>query len=167
MKGKHFMNNSCPCGSGVDYGVCCEPVIQGSKTSETAEQLMRARYTAHVKVKVDFLYESTHPDHRRGYDHKGTQTWAQESEWHGLEILGTTKGGPEDKEGEVEFIARFRDRSGLHTHHERARFERVDKNWHFVDGTLVKAAPLTANKIGRNDPCTCGSGQKYKKCCGK
>jgi len=22
-------------------------------------------------------------------------------------------------------------------------------------------------KIGRNDPCTCGSGKKYKKCCGK
>jgi len=24
-----------------------------------------------------------------------------------------------------------------------------------------------ANKIGRNDPCPCGSGKKYKKCCGK
>ena len=23
------------------------------------------------------------------------------------------------------------------------------------------------NKVGRNDPCTCGSGKKYKKCCGK
>ena len=27
----------------------------------------------------------------------------------------------------------------------------------------AKAAP----KVGRNDPCTCGSGKKYKKCCGK
>lgn len=27
--------------------------------------------------------------------------------------------------------------------------------------------PVTVNKIGRNDPCTCGSGKKYKKCCGK
>ncbi len=25
----------------------------------------------------------------------------------------------------------------------------------------------TSNKIGRNDPCSCGSGKKYKKCCGK
>ncbi len=24
-----------------------------------------------------------------------------------------------------------------------------------------------SNKVGRNDPCTCGSGKKYKKCCGK
>lgn len=26
---------------------------------------------------------------------------------------------------------------------------------------------IKENKIGRNDPCPCGSGKKYKKCCGK
>lgn len=26
---------------------------------------------------------------------------------------------------------------------------------------------VNENKVGRNDPCTCGSGKKYKKCCGK
>lgn len=31
-----------------------------------------------------------------------------------------------------------------------------------ISGTIVKE-----KKIGRNDPCPCGSGQKYKKCCGK
>ena len=30
-----------------------------------------------------------------------------------------------------------------------------------------KKAPVTVNKVGRNDPCPCGSGLKYKKCCGK
>ena len=30
-----------------------------------------------------------------------------------------------------------------------------------------KAAPKRVNKIGRNDPCPCGSGRKYKQCCGK
>ena len=32
-----------------------------------------------------------------------------------------------------------------------------------------KKAPLTADgkKVGRNDPCPCGSGKKYKNCCGK
>ena len=29
-------------------------------------------------------------------------------------------------------------------------------------GTIIKGA-----KIGRNDPCPCGSGKKYKKCCGR
>lgn len=27
--------------------------------------------------------------------------------------------------------------------------------------------PRAVDKIGRNDPCPCGSGKKYKKCCGK
>ena len=30
-----------------------------------------------------------------------------------------------------------------------------------------KATPKRVNKIGRNDPCPCGSGRKYKQCCGK
>lgn len=32
---------------------------------------------------------------------------------------------------------------------------------------VKKAAPKRVNKIGRNDPCPCGSGKKYKQCCGK
>ncbi len=32
----------------------------------------------------------------------------------------------------------------------------------------AKAKPVrTGPKVGRNDPCTCGSGKKYKQCCGK
>ncbi len=159
--------NSCPCGSGNDYAACCEPIITGKKPAETAEQLMRARYSAHVMVDVDFLYATTHPDHREGYDHKGTRIWAENSEWHGLQILETTGGGPKDEEGEIEFIARFRDKNGLRSHHERGKFERKTKRWLFTEGKMVKSPPLTVNKIGRNDPCSCGSGKKHKKCCGK
>jgi uncharacterized protein len=34
------------------------------------------------------------------------------------------------------------------------------------DGAHGLAQPVRAQKIGRNDPCPCGSGKKYKKCCG-
>jgi len=159
--------NNCPCGSSNDYAVCCEPIITGKKIAETAEQLMRARYSAHVKVDVDFLYASTHPDYREGYDHKGTKIWAENSEWHGLEILETTAGGSEDEKGEVEFIAHFRDKEGARNHHERGRFKREGKKWLFAEGSMVKPQPMSVTKIGRNDPCPCGSGKKYKKCCGK
>lgn len=159
--------NSCPCGSGSDYVACCEPIITGKKSAETAEQLMRARYAAHEKVAIDFLFDSTHPDYREGYDHEGTRVWARDSEWHGLEILETTAGGPQDEQGEVEFVARFRDKKGLRSHHERGQFQRRKGRWLFTEGKMVKSKPLTVNKIGRNDPCICGSGQKYKKCCGK
>ena len=35
------------------------------------------------------------------------------------------------------------------------------------DGTIVKKPVVKKQKVGRNDPCPCGSGLKYKKCCGK
>jgi len=159
--------NSCPCGSGIDYADCCEPIITGKRLAETAEQLMRARYSAHVTVAVDFIYESTHPDFREGYDHKGTKSWAEKSEWLGLEILGTVDGGVDDKKGEVEFIARFRNEDGTRRHHERGHFLRKGKKWLFSEGKMVKSQPISVTKIGRNDPCSCGSGKKYKKCCGK
>jgi SEC-C motif-containing protein len=158
--------NDCPCGSGNDYTACCEPVITGKKKAETAEQLMRARYAAHEKVETDFIYESTHPDYRKDYDHKGTKKWAEESDWYGLEILDTSAGGPKDKEGEVEFIANFRDKQGRRSHHERGQFRRHRKQWRFTEGIMVKSKPISVTKIGRNDPCSCGSGKKYKKCCG-
>ena len=34
------------------------------------------------------------------------------------------------------------------------------------DGT-VKKQPRKVKKIGRNEPCPCGSGKKYKNCCGR
>jgi len=157
---------NCPCGSGKSYETCCEPVIKGTCSAETAEQLMRARYSAHVKVEADFLFESTHPDHRRGYDHQGTRRWAAESNWYGLEILGCEAGTAGDERGTVEFVARFRDRSGVRSHHERGGFQKYRGEWRFTEGEMVKAPPLISTKVGRNDPCSCGSGKKYKKCCG-
>ncbi|MRR53890.1 MAG: YchJ family protein [Deltaproteobacteria bacterium] len=159
--------NSCPCGSGASFADCCEPVITGAQNAETAEQLMRARYSAYTKVATDFIFESTHPDHRKGYDHEGTKTWAEKSEWQGLEIIGTQAGGPKDSAGEVEFIARFRENGVPRTHHECGHFERENGRWYFTDGSIVKSKPIIADKVGRNDPCPCGSGLKHKKCCGK
>jgi SEC-C motif-containing protein len=116
---------------------------------------------------MDFLFESTHPDHRQGYDHKGTREWAESAEWEGLEIVATEKGGVDDNTGEVEFIARFKDKGGEREHHERAGFKRESGTWLFTEGAMVKQKPIKVDKIGRNEPCPCGSGSKYKKCCGK
>ena len=35
------------------------------------------------------------------------------------------------------------------------------------DGTVKSTPAKKGHKVGRNDPCPCGSGKKYKKCCGK
>jgi SEC-C motif-containing protein len=128
---------------------------------------MRARYSAYVRAEMDFLFETTHPKHREGYDHKGTREWAESAEWLGLEILETTRGGEGESIGEVEFIARFKDKGMTREHHELASFKREKGNWYFTEGSMVKPKPITVSKIGRNEPCPCGSGAKYKKCCGK
>lgn len=43
----------------------------------------------------------------------------------------------------------------------------VNTVFHHTFSTRKLAKPLDASKIGRNEPCPCGSGAKYKKCCGK
>lgn len=156
----------CPCGSTLTYKKCCEPLIKGVSQATTAESLMRSRYSAYVNAEMDYLYSTTHPDHRKGYDHDGTRKWAESSEWLGLEIV-SSRGGEEDSLGEVEFIATFSEDGNETAHHELGKFRKLDSQWYFTEGKMVTSKPIISNKIGRNDPCTCGSGSKYKKCCGK
>ncbi len=159
----------CPCGSKIEYENCCEPLIKGARFPETAEQAMRSRYSAYVKAELTYLLDSTHPNQRNDYDIKGTRRWAEKSEWDGLQIVSVDKGGAEDPKGEVEFIAHYRYKGKRTAHHERAEFVKEDGRWYFYQGKMVpqKQVVRTDEKVGRNDPCTCGSGAKYKKCCGK
>jgi len=130
---------------------------------------MRARYSAYAKVETDFIISSTHPDHRSGIDHAATRKWAEKSAWHGLEIVSTAKGGETDTEGEVEFKAHYTEDGVKRSLHEKARFQKKDGAWYYVEGEIQRPAPFRREepKVGRNDPCPCGSGKKFKKCCGK
>ncbi len=158
----------CPCGSGQAYESCCGPLISAGRPAPTAEAVMRARYCAFVKHEIGYLLDSLHPEHREDYDPAATQRWADSAQWVQLEIVGTDAGGEADDEGTVEFVATYRDKGVTHTHHEVGRFNRYDGAWYYTDGTMV--TPGTRRnpgpKVGRNDPCPCGSGKKYKKCCG-
>ena len=159
----------CPCGSDSAYADCCEPVIKGVTPAQTAVQLMRARYSAYAKMETDFLFDSLHPKYREDYDPKQTRQWAAESEWEGLEIVNTENGGKDDAAGKVEFIADYTVKGDKNRHHELALFEKYNDAWYFTDGSAVppKQVVRTGPKIGRNDPCPCQSGKKYKKCCGR
>ncbi len=159
----------CPCGSGIDYNECCRPLIHENKLAATVEALMRSRYTAYTESKIDYIQNTTHPSQRSQFDLEATRDWAENSEWQKLEILDVVAGTATDKTGEVEFIATYIQKGTVNKHHERALFKKVDGSWFFLDGKRVKAQPVvrSAPKIGRNDPCLCGSGKKYKKCCGE
>lgn len=158
----------CPCGSEKEYAACCEPIIKGEAAAGTAEQLMRARYTAYTQVEMDFLQESLHPDKREGNDPEGARDWAENSQWHSLEIVATEEGGPDDAEGTVEFIASYTYQGEDQQYHEVASFVREDDRWYFTEGKPAVRKPVVRSepKVGRNDPCSCGSGKKFKRCCG-
>ena len=176
---------NCPCGSGKIFVQCCELYLKNKAVPDTAELLMRSRYTAFTQVDVDYLKKTLAPESRGDFDATSTKQWAQNARWKGLKIISTHKGGLDDKKGTVEFIATYQtdpENGGeVLEHHEVSQFRKSDNGqWLFVEGEAHTHKegeghhhnkPLTMKrelpKIGRNDICGCGSGKKYKKCCGR
>ncbi len=158
---------SCPCG-GTDLASCCGPFLTGEKIPETPELLMRSRYTAFTLANMSYIIETHHPKTSGGVDRENTEDWAKESVWKGLEVLETRGGGADEKEGTVEFIAHFNYHDEDQTHHELSSFVKEDGRWFYLDGKVRKGQPVKREspKVGRNDPCPCQSGKKFKKCCG-
>ncbi|MEO5336833.1 MAG: YchJ family protein [Magnetospirillum sp. WYHS-4] len=157
---------SCPCGSGQGFDTCCGPLIAGAP-APTAEALMRSRYSAFVHRTFDYLERTHAPEIQGDFSRSAAESLADQVEWLGLEIRGVEGGGPDDQTGAVEFAARFSRQGQEQIHHELASFRREQGIWVYVDGKMnPKPPPRHVVKVGRNDPCPCGSGKKYKKCCG-
>lgn len=161
--------SACPCGSGREYADCCEPFIEGRAFPPTAEALMRARYTAYSRGAFDYLQRTTHPDSNDDVDWADLEKSAAAVSWDKLEILSTEDGQPEDTHGVVTFWAHMSYEGYPLDHRERSIFKKdAEGHWLYVDGQVLRPEPIRRDhpKVGRNDPCPCGSGKKYKKCCG-
>jgi SEC-C motif-containing protein len=123
----------CPCKSRVKYAECCMPLHYGRKTAETAEQLMRARYSAYFFRRAEYLVDTTHPDTREPSLLKDLEESLPAYRWSFLTILNTSKGGKEDKVGKVEFIAEYYLDDELLKIQERSRFKRHKGVWKYLD----------------------------------
>jgi SEC-C motif-containing protein len=159
-------NKTCPCGSAAVFTDCCEPVINGTRESETAEELMRARYSAFVTGAIDFIVSSTHSRTIKEVDRAFIREWSETSTWRGLQILETKQ--VNDNKAYVSFEAQFTQNGKDENHREKSLFEREHGQWRFVTGDELKNPTVRYEtpRPGRNDPCPCGSGKKYKKCHG-
>ena len=151
----------CPCGSGKPYPACCG-VLHDGVPAKTAEALMRSRYAAYALGKYAYLAETVTEDLRDGFRTADMAASARGLSWTGLEVVRTEKGGPGDTAGVVEFAARYVHDGKPGVQREVSRFVREDGRWLYAGAV----APPSNAKVGRNDPCPCGSGKKYKKCCG-
>jgi SEC-C motif-containing protein len=121
---------------------------------------MRSRYTAYCQGNIDYLIATHHPSQRQP-SHRASLTQSiHQTQWQGLTIVQTHQGQPTDREGMVEFVAAYRaPRPGQL--HERSHFVQEQGHWFYLKGELLP--PLTPT---RNQPCWCGSGNKFKHCHG-
>lgn len=151
----------CPCGSGVDYAQCCGPYLSGERHAPTAEALMRSRYTAYTRDDRDYIARTWDPETVPDLaDNLGDIVWC------GLDVQATETGGINDSVGMVEFVAHYQAQGKPGSLHEVSHFRKADGQWLYVGGETVAQQPVRVNKTGRNEPCPCGSGRKFKKCCG-
>lgn len=157
----------CYCGSQKPFDQCCEPIINGEAKPRTPEELMRARYSAHATGSLQFLVDSVHPDHRKDVSVEELEKWSPHVTWTGLDIISATPGDT-DNEGYVTFTAHFKVGEVEQEMTEDSYFQKLDGEWMYVDGVVQSEEPYRREspRVGRNDPCPCGSGKKYKKCCG-
>ena len=181
---------TCPCqispasqsvSSALLYKDCCQPyhdslchkeVDQADGIyADSAERLMRTRYSAFVLIKPEYIVKTTLPVQQNLLDINAIESWATETDWAGLEIVKhTPKLGK--RHAQVEFKAYFNIKDNttsleekLQAHHELSTFVKVtnkanhDVRWYFLD-------PTVAMTVSQKQPCICGSGEKFKRCCG-
>lgn len=172
---------TCPCGSQKNYSECCEPLLSGQKIASTPEALMRSRYTAFIEKNVDYLFSSMTPELQLDTDREDMADFAEEVDsWVKLDIINAPTSDAD--QGNVEFAAYFMVDGEQQRIHENSQFVKKDGQWFYAGHEHQCSShdhddhdhghhhshhePYVAEmKIGRNDPCPCGSGKKYKKCC--
>ena len=171
--------DECPCGSDFPYTDCCAPLIRKTWRPDTAEDMMRSRYSAYVKKEWEYLVNTTYlpektPETRSGYEAAG-----EGISWKNLEIIDTQDGGADASEGTVTFIATYLKNEQEKQLYEKAKFIKKDGGWYYspkksqvknpIKGSSDPVKPYVRQKpkTGRNALCPRRSGKKYKKCCGK
>ena len=155
---------ACPCG-GKSFAECCEPVLKRTKPAATAEALMRSRYTAHVLHDDEHLHRTHQPTMNEPFEPEREPV---RKDWTKL-VIHAHEVAPSGDAATVEFTAYFKEGDAEHTLIEKAAFRKIDGNWIYTKPIRQGPAPIRATpaKADRNDPCPCGSGKKFKKCCGK
>ena len=147
----------CPCQSGKSYTDCCQPFHLHQMIPDSAEKQMRSRYTAYTQVNIPYIVETTVPAQQPLLDQQAMQLWGDETDWARLKII-SHQPFVSKIHSWVEFKAFFNIENGIDAHHERSLFVLISGRWYFVDPTV----PLPSQK----QPCVCGSGKKFKHCCG-
>ncbi|MDX1295478.1 MAG: YchJ family protein, partial [Sulfurimonadaceae bacterium] len=141
----------CPCGSEKEYETCCGEIHRGERKAESALELMKSRYSAFVVGNGRYLVDTAVPENRYEADVALIEEHAKQTQWLGLQIVDSSES---EETATVEFKAFYKEEENIKVLHEKSRFVKTDGAWFYAEGELYDT------KIGRNDPCPCGSGKK-------
>ena len=140
--------------------------MTGALSAPGPEILMRSRYVAYVKADIDYIAKTMTGDASKNFSYEDSLNWSTQAQWRRLDVL--TVNMQTSDQGTVEFKA-FYKMSGIEKClHECSLFECISGIWYYVGSKKCRIVDNQEKKIkvcGRNEPCSCGSGKKYKKCC--
>lgn len=149
-------SQDCPCGQG-QYAACCQPLHLKQQVAQTAEQLMRSRYSAFALQQIDYILQTTALGQQGALDRAAIADWSQSNQWLKLDVV-QHQPKLDKTHALVEFKAHYHDGTQAHIHHEVSHFVLHQQQWYFLDPTLDM-------QITMKQPCICGSGKKFKQCC--
>ena len=127
-------NKSCPCCSGRNFNDCCNLYISGKRKPESAEKLMRSRYTGYVLKDSEYVLKTWHPSSRP----KVFDLSREQIDWEKLEILSCEKGKVSDLVGEVFFRASYEHLGKKYCIQELSRFVKENGVWLYLVGEQSK-----------------------------
>jgi SEC-C motif domain protein len=158
----------CYCGATLDYSQCCQPFHDGAHLPASAEALMRSRYSAFVVENIQYIKDTMTGEMLDGFSYDDTLAYAKSVDWQRLKVLAAADEDPTATSAWVEFEVYYRLNGLDKCLYEYSLFQRTDERWFYVDSVKTRVTDCgdrTKNTLGRNSPCHCGSGKKFKKCC--
>ena len=124
---------NCPCCSGKSYEECCKPFHTKTKSPQTAEELMRSRFSAFAIPNGEYLMDTTFPAKRKLHNKKDLQEWGEINDWTKLEIIS------KPTSNQVEFKAFYKDdKDKMQIHHELSDFRQIEERWYYVTGKFLE-----------------------------
>lgn len=179
------MNTNCYCGTGKNFADCCQLFIQKTQDPDTAEQLMRSRFSAYAIQNGQYIYDTYATTSQASHTVEEIEQWSKACVWIALEVHINENGMLKEESSQeqfVEFSAYYVHESTLCELREKSRFileEVIDSNhqskqWRYIDGEIKLNQALST--IKRKETCPCNlfptawsinKAKKFKQCCGK
>lgn len=182
----------CFCGSNCTFQTCCQPFINKERQVQTAEQLMRSRFSAYALGNAPYIYDTYAQSSQAAQSVKDIDDWSKSCAWVALKIHPLADNVNNATEQFVEFSAFYITNNTLCELREKSRFIVEEcitakmeiseaythnsrlKQWRYIDGDIITHSELAI--IKRNELCPCNNypttwqikkGKKFKHCCGK